>query len=114
MYHRGMETMAKCPGVRRRKGTTHWWFRRRIPQDLLDHYYPKKEIAFSLETADYRTACEKARMEFVRLDQEFTEVRAKLTAEIRTEISAVEVDRLALMLEHSMLKADEEIRQDGP
>ena len=52
-------------------------------------------------------------MEFVRLDQEFTEVRAKLSAEIRTEISAVEMDRLALMLEHSMLKADEEIRQDG-
>jgi len=40
-------------------------------------------------------------MEFVRLDQEFTEVRAKLTAKIRTEISAVEVDRLALMLEHT-------------
>lgn len=113
MYHRGMETMAKCPGVRRRTGSTHWWLRRRIPQDLLDHYYPKKEIAFSLKTADYRTACEKARMEFVRLDQEFIEVRAKLSAEIRTEISAVEMDRLALMLEHSMLKADEEIRQDG-
>lgn len=108
-----METMAKCPGVRRRAGTTHWWFRRRIPQDLLEHYHPKKEIAFSLETSDHRTACEKARVEFVRLDQEFTEVRAKLTAEVRTEISDVEMDRLALMLEHSMLKADEEIRLGG-
>jgi integrase len=108
-----METMAKCPGVRRRKGSTHWWFRRRIPQDLLVHYHPKKEIAFSLETADYRTACEKARMEFVRLDQEFVEVRAKLNAEIRTEISDVEVERLAMMLEHSMLQADDEIRQEG-
>lgn len=52
-------------------------------------------------------------MEFVRLDQEFIEVRAKLNAEVRTEISEVEMDRLAMMLEHSMLKADEEIRQDG-
>jgi integrase len=108
-----METMAKCPGVRSRKGTTHWWFRRRIPQDLLDHYHPKKETAFSLETSNYRKACEKARMEFVRLDQEFTEVRAKLAAEIRTEISDVEMDRLALMIEHHMLKADEEIRLSG-
>lgn len=52
-------------------------------------------------------------MEFVKLDQEFTEVRAKLNAEIRTEIPEVEIERLALMLEHSMLKADDEIRQDG-
>jgi len=52
-------------------------------------------------------------MEFVKLDQEFTEVRAKLNAEIRTEITNVEMDRLALMLEHSMLEADEEIRQEG-
>jgi len=49
------------------------------------------------------------------LDQEFSEVRAKLVVanEIRTEISEVEIERLALMLEHSMLKADDEIRQDG-
>jgi integrase len=84
-----------------------------VPQDLIPHYRPRKELAHSLETSDYRAACEKARVEYVRLDQEFSEVRAKRQAEVRASITEAEMDRLVLMLEHSMLKADEDMRQRG-
>jgi len=114
--------MPKCPpGVIRRKTTTHYHYRRRIPVDLVAHYGGRKELAYSLGTSDYKTACAKARLEAVRLDQEFEERRAKAQAEarlklkaaVRTSLTAVEMDRLALLLEHSMLKADEGMRQDG-
>ena len=114
--------MPKCPpGVIRRKTTTNYHYRRRIPLDLVAHYGGRKERAYSLGTSDYRTACAKARLEAVRLDQEFEEHRAKLKttahpkskAEPRTSITELEMDRLALLLEHSMLKADEDMRQSG-
>lgn len=84
-----------------------------MPQDLISHYHPRKELAHSLETSDYRTACEKARVVYVRLDQEFSEVRAKRKAEVRTSLSEVEMDRMSLLLQHSMLKADDQIRING-
>lgn len=104
--------MPKCPGVFRRKTSASYHFRRRIPLDLTEHY-GRAVITFSLRTADYREACSKARHENVRLDQEFEEARAKRKAEIRTSLSDVEAERLALLLEHSMLRADEELREEG-
>lgn len=112
--------MPKCHGVFRRKASTQFHYRRRIPLDLVASY-GRKELSYSLGTADYKTACAKARLEAVRLDQEFEERRARLQAQakpklktsVRTSLTNVEVDRLALLLEHSMLHADDEIRQDG-
>lgn len=105
--------MAKCPGVSPRKGSSFWWFRRRVPQDLLTDYAPKKEFAHSLETSDHRTACEKARLEYVRLDQEFSEARKKLAAQPVFELSKVEVHRIAALIRHDMLADDESARAQG-
>ncbi|MHC1751062.1 DUF6538 domain-containing protein [Humidesulfovibrio sp.] len=108
-----MGTMAKCPGVYRRGESSSWWFRRRVPQDLLAYYAPKKEFAHSLETTDHSTACQKARLEYVRLDQEFSEVRKKLAAQPVFELSKVEVQRIAALIRHDMLADDESARAQG-
>ncbi|SNR80321.1 hypothetical protein SAMN04488503_1379 [Humidesulfovibrio mexicanus] len=113
--------MPKCQGVFRRKASTQFHYRRRIPLDLVDHYDGRKELSYSLGTADYKTACAKARLEAVRLDQEFEERRAKaqatarpkVKAQPRSSITELEMDRLVLLLEHSMLRADDEMRQNG-
>jgi len=105
--------MAKCPGVYRRGESSFWWFRRRVPQDLLPHYLPRKELAHSLETTDYRTACEKARLEYVRLDQEFAEARRKLKAKPAESLSKVEIQRIAALIRHDMLEEDEAVRVAG-
>lgn len=105
--------MAKCPGVYRRGESSSWWFRRRVPQDLLAYYAPRKEFAHSLETTDHRTACQKARLEYVRLDQEFSEVRKKLAAQPVFELSKVEVQRIAALIRHDMLAEDESARAQG-
>lgn len=105
--------MAKCPGVYRRGESSFWWFRRRVPQDLLTHYHPRKELAHSLETTDYRTACQMARLEYVRLDQEFDAVRRKLTAKPIETLPKVEVQRIAALIRHDMLAEDEATRAQG-
>jgi hypothetical protein len=105
--------MPKCPGVYRRGESTSWWFRRRVPQDLLAYYAPRKEFAHSLETKDYKQACEKARLEYVRLDQEFAEVRKKLAAQPVVELSKVEIQRIAAIIRHDMLAEDEAVRAQG-
>ncbi|WP_415519311.1 MAG: DUF6538 domain-containing protein [Desulfovibrio aminophilus] len=106
--------MPKCQGVTPRKGTNKYHYRRRIPQDLVAHY-GRKELSYSLETSDYRTACEKARLESVKLDQEFAEVRRKLAAQAhpRTSLTTTEVDRLAALWLHRTLADDDAQRLQG-
>jgi len=106
--------MPKCPGVFRRKASTQYHYRRRIPLDLVAHY-GRNEVAHSLGTSDYREACEKARLESVKLDQEFVEVRRKLASkpQARTSLTPVEVERLCALVHHSMVQADEEMRVSG-
>ena len=43
------------------RGRTYY-FRLRVPQDLLPVYYPKKELTFSLKTRDFHQALENARL----------------------------------------------------
>lgn len=60
-----------------RNGT--YYFRRRVPKDLLS-LYPSSQIIFSLKTKDRREADRLARLESVRLDQEFQLKRTHLSA----------------------------------
>ena len=52
-----------------------YYFRRRIPEDLLHHYLPKREFNFSLNTRDYAEAARLQRRSSVTLDDEFHLVR---------------------------------------
>lgn len=60
-----------------RRGAVYY-YRRRIPTELLAHYAPKKEIHKSLGTSERREAVERARAMSVQHDKEFAALRTAL------------------------------------
>lgn len=52
-----------------------YYYRRRIPSDLLDHFNPKKELTKALGTSDRREAERLARALAVKHDEEFQTIR---------------------------------------
>ncbi|WP_156900653.1 site-specific integrase [Maridesulfovibrio bastinii] len=107
-----MEEMAKHPRMTLRKGTRNWQFRAKIPVDLQE-VYGKKEITYSLRTANYQEALEKTRIASVKLDQEFAEKRRQRDAEAVDKLSEIEVERITAIWRHEALQADEESRING-
>lgn len=103
----------KCPGLQRRDKSANFRLRVKVPVDLLAHYHPKKELTFSLGTSNREEACARGTAKRGQVLQEFQAIRAKRDAEVRTSLSETEMDRLGLLLQHSMLKADDEIRING-
>jgi hypothetical protein len=69
-------------------GTDH--FHRRIPKDLLAVYAPKLSIKFSLKTKDKRKAEQQARIETVKVDQEFEAHRRQLAMRTVSSVSAAD------------------------
>jgi integrase len=53
-----------------------YYYRRRIPLDLLGHYAPSKELTKALGTSDPQEAARLARALAVKHDEEFTAIRA--------------------------------------
>lgn len=101
--------MAKHPYLLRRKGSNNYYFRIRIPLDLID-LYGKKEVRFSLATSDHKEAVSKAKLEGVKYEQEFIERRRQKAAEVITELSSVEIERITQMWLHQLLEEDEASR----
>jgi len=75
--------MAKSNRLIRREST--YYFRRKIPADLLGHYSGKREIVRSLRTKDHDEAARIARRVSVELDQEWQALRRFVPAELRPE-----------------------------
>ncbi len=71
-YTRGMEEMAKIPGLQRRGERYH--LRLRVPQDLIEHYQ-KKEIKEALDTSDFSTARKRLLKRRGQLEEEFDQIR---------------------------------------
>ena len=69
------------------RGRTYY-FRLRVPQDLLPVYDPKKELTFSLKTRDFHQALENARLRAIQLDQEFREHRRRLAEQQEQALAA--------------------------
>lgn len=112
--------MAKHPRLHRRPNSKSYYFRAKIPTDLLDQYGGRKEVCFSLRTSDYREALKRVRVESVKLDQEFDEKRRSKAAEgaqvappVADSISPLELARLIALFKHSVLQSDEEGRYAG-
>lgn len=63
-----------CTHLLKVPGSSSYYFRRKIPQDLISHY-KKAEIKKSLRTSDKREAERLARIEGTRLDDEFAAIR---------------------------------------
>ncbi|MEM8590806.1 MAG: DUF6538 domain-containing protein [Pseudomonadota bacterium] len=104
--------MATHPRLKKRGSV--YYFRARVPVDLLEHYAPRKEITFSLRTSDPGKALEKVRVEAVKLDQEFAAARRCVHEQPIIEISDVEAERLGALVLHNLLKEDEESRELAP
>ena len=102
--------MAKHPRLIRRNGV--YYFRAKVPVDLVQHYAPKKEIVLSLRTRDPKQALELVRVESVKRDQEFAAARLRLAAVPSDTLRPAEIERLAALYYHHRLTEDEEQRRN--
>lgn len=94
-----------------RKGV--YYFRRRVPEDLLPHYAPQTEFKFSLKTRDPVEADRLQRIESVKLDEEFARIRkGQTTPELHTISQDVIKSLSDLWIAH-ILEEDEDWRMDG-
>lgn len=90
-----------------------YYFRRRVPKDLLSHYSPQTEIKFSLKTGDHTAADRLQRIESVKLDEEFARIRkGQTTPELHT-ISQEVIKSLSDLWTAHILEEDEEFRIEG-
>lgn len=118
-----------------RRGTSGiYYIRRRIPNDLLPFFAPKKEIARSLKTKDPKEAKERGRLEAIKIDQQFAAAYRTLeqgqahnapseaapesgtshpTTPPQASLTPLEIERLALLHLHTTLAEDEDAR-DNP
>ncbi|CCH47797.1 site-specific integrase [Pseudodesulfovibrio piezophilus] len=103
-----------------RSKTGLFYFRRKVPADLLTVYGGRKQIKRSLQTHDPQEAYELVRIEAVRSDQEFTEHRkiikrdnSRRPSESSTPMSVPEMKRRALLMKQHMLEVDDELRVSG-
>lgn len=110
-----------------------FYFRLRVPTDLLEAYAPKTELKFSLKTEDYKEAQSRILLRAQQLEQEFCEHRRKLKAQPQrpkaapaeakpvlevtpaltpfNQVSPLELERLVLLYPHEALSKDEEKRK---
>jgi integrase len=89
-------------------------YRRRIPKDLIAIYSPKREIKFSLKTKDKRKAEQLARIESVRVDQEFSLHRAKLhQKDLPHTLTKEDIATLTQNFFQEVLLDDDEHRKNG-
>jgi hypothetical protein len=93
-----------------RSGT--YYFRRRVPKDLLS-LYPSGQIIFSLKTKDWKEADRLARAESVKLDQEFQRQRTHLMARSDGQLSDEDIKYICALWIAEGLEEDEEIRMEG-
>lgn len=87
-----------------------YWFRRKIPIELVPFYDGKKEITFSLRTKDQKQAKEKAQFEALKSSQEFSHKAALLRSAPVDQLSADEIGRIAELYYAHLLEEDEEAR----
>ncbi len=89
-----------------------YYFRRRIPKDLV-RFYPSEQIIFSLKTKDRKEADRFARIESVRLDREFQQRRDALPVHLSENMSDEDIKRICELWVAYVLEEDEEARTEG-
>ena len=94
-----------------RNGT--YYFRRRIPSELLKYYSPKLEVTFSLKTKDLREAERLSRAESARLDIEFDRLKNNLAPLELLSLSKEDIKNLTDAWKAHILEEDEEVRIQG-
>ena len=94
-----------------RRGATYY-FRMRIPADLLDHY-GKKEITLSLKTKEQAEANRKGHIEALRYLDEFESIRSNPKRDALNALSPAEIRTVADTFIHDLLSSDELERKSG-
>lgn len=95
----------------KRDGT--YYFRARIPADLLPHFSPKREIVTSLRTKDKTEAKRLVSAMALRVQQEWETIRRLAAAGPRTSITEGEIQQLVALMVESRLSLDEDGRLQG-
>lgn len=89
-----------------------WRITKRVPQELLEHYAPKKLLRHQTGEPDKKAAAILAWRWLADLEEEFSRIR-KTGSKGRQEISPAEVSRLVALMVRSSLAADEDSRSEG-
>ncbi len=89
--------MAKQPRLHKRG--SRYYVRVRVPDDLRP-ILGRREIKYSLGTADYREALERVRLASATIDGQFAETRRKATIEPVTILSEFEAEQIVLRWFH--------------
>ena len=91
-----------------------YYFRRRVPPDLIQLYDNKPELNYSLKTKDKREAERLARLESVKADQQFSDQRKQLKQSQQVQVlSDEDISRLTLLFIHETLSDDDQRRMDS-
>ena len=106
-----MESKLKDQTHAQRRGSIYY-YRRRIPAHLVSHY-GKAEVIFSLKTRDPKEAARLARVEDVRIDQEWHHISLLQGASPQQELTREEISRIATLYYASILEEDEEEREES-
>jgi integrase len=103
----------KHPRLHKHPRSGRYYYRARVPVDLLDHYHPSREIKFSLGTADAQEALRKLRQEDARVEAEFEEARRWRDTPTTSTLTDQEIAQLASLHLHNLLREDDEDRLGG-
>lgn len=106
------DEVKKQTNVTTRKGSNSYYYRARVPSDLVSHY-GREEIMLSLRTKDLREANSKATIEQLKLDQEYAHLRAMKASTPNGDITDAELERIALIWSAEQLEEDEAERLEG-
>lgn len=104
--------MKNQTNVTTREGSSYYYYRARVPSDLVSHY-GRQEIMFSLRTKNKQEANSRATIEQLKLDQEYANLRAMQSASPTQDISNDELERIALIWSTELLEEDETDRLEG-
>jgi len=94
-----------------RDGT--YYFRARIPADLLPHLSPKREVVTSLRTKDKTEAKRLVSAMVLQVQQEWDTLRRSLADGPRRSITEGEIQQLVSLMVESRLQHDEDARLAG-
>lgn len=109
--------MPKQTYLHKRAKSAVYYFRCRIPNDLLSCYEDKSEIVFSLKTRDHHEAMRRVAIEAGKQQIEFEALRRSLVnaqnPPQRLDYTDAEIERLGLLWTRCVLETDDQQRLDG-
>ncbi len=110
--------MTNHPRLHRRKGSRQYYFRAKVPADLIEHY-GQREVKFSLKTDSFKEAIQKVRIESLNFDQEMSQVRREMEANTQSvpkadhPLTTLDIQRIVALHFHKLLSEDDDARALG-